>query len=211
MAINGIRRWICFFAVAFAWFLTASCVGAQRPKDKHEKKVVTTTDSTFELGERALPGRLVLIDLGTGGVLTVRAWDLHSVRLRAKFAGRDWSGSKVHLDHTPAGVRLRSNLGGSPLEKSTSHEFELWVPRRSDIEIQSLGGDIRIAGVIGRFSGQTRGGAIDLEHVSGYVDLSTQGGPITISDSQLDGTVTTRGGTIEKKRVTGKVRALVTN
>ncbi|HJP59891.1 MAG TPA: hypothetical protein VJ865_07820 [Gemmatimonadaceae bacterium] len=211
MVRNGARRSIYVLTVVCASFLTASCVGAQKPEDRDKKPVVTPNDSTFELGERALPGRVVLIDLGTGGTLAVRAWDRDSVRLRVKFAGRDWSGSKVHLDHTPAGVRLRSNLGGSPLEKSTSHEFVLWVPRKSDIELQSLGGNVHITGVIGRFTGRTGGGAIELDHVSGYANLSTRGGPIIISDSHLDGTVTTRGGTVEKTRVTGNVRATVEN
>ena len=209
MVGNSDRRNVLI--VVCALFLTASCVGAQKPKDRDKKPVVTPNDSTFELGERALPGRVVLIDLGTGGTLAIRAWDRDSVRLRVTFSGRDWTGSKVHLDHTPDGVRLRSNLGGSPLEKSTSHEFALWVPRRSNIEVQSLGGNVHIVGLIGRFTGQTRGGAIELDHVSGYANLSTQGGPIIISDSHLDGAVTTRGGTIEKTRVTGNVRAAVDN
>jgi hypothetical protein len=212
MVVNSDRRWRYVLLVTSGLCLTASCVGAQKSKDSRDKTAeVGSQDSMFERGESALPGRLVLIDLGTGGTLTVRGWDRDSVKLHVILAGRDWRDTKVHLDHTPTGVRLRSNLGGSPLEKSTSHRFEIWVPRRSDIELQSSGGDLAISGVNGRFRGQTRGGSIELDHVNGYADLSTRGGPILISDSNLDGVVTTRGGTVEKKRVTGSVRAAVEN
>lgn len=196
--------------VALASLVMASCIGAQKPKDSHKKTpIIGAQDSTFERGIDALPGRLMLIDLGSGGTLTVRGWNRDSVRLRAKLAGRDWRDTKVHLDRIPSGTRLRSNLGGSPDEESTSHEFELWVPARTDIELQSGGGNLDIAGVTGRITGHTQGGSIELDNVNGFADLSTQGGPIQITDSRLSGLVTTRGGAIVVKRVTGGVRATV--
>ena len=174
-----------------------------------QEAVAKGEDSTVECGIAALPHRAVTIDLGTGGFLTVRGWEHDSVRVRARLAGRDWRDTKVYLDRIPEGTRLRSSLGGSPLEKSTSHEFEVWVPRYSDIELQSGGGNVAIVNISGRLQGETRGGSITLDRVYGYADLSTRGGPIQVSDSRLDGRVTTRGGVIKTDRVTGDVRISV--
>jgi len=171
-----------------------------------QKQAIGRPDSIREFQIAASPHRVVTIDLASGGSLVVRGWENDSVRVRAHLAGRDWRDTKVYLDVTPAGTRLRSGLGGSALEKSTSHEFEIWVPSYSDIELQSLGGDISILNVRGRFRGQTRGGSITLDGVYGYADLSTRGGPVRVSDSHLEGRVTTRGGTVQVERVTGGVR-----
>jgi hypothetical protein len=190
--------------LACACMLAASHAQAQKP-------AIGSPDSTFENGIDVLSGRALTIDLATGGALVIRGWDRDSVRLLAHLAGRDWRDSKVHLDRTPAGIRLRSSLGGSAREKSTSHHFEVWVPISFDLELQSLGGDVSIVNVNGQFRGQTRGGSIALERVRGFVELSTRGGAIEILDFDLDGRVTTRGGPIKVERVTGGVRAAVSN
>ena len=179
----------------------------QAQKNPHKSK--SLSDSVFADGIAAIRGRTLLVRLETGGSFTVRGWDRDSVHLRAHLAGRDWRDTKLHLDRFPNGTRLRTGLGGSQLEKSTSHEFELWVPRNYDIDLESAGGDLHIENVNGTFRGQTRGGSIELEHVRGTANLSTRGGNIRIVDSRLEGRVTTRGGAIERTRVTGGVRALV--
>jgi hypothetical protein len=194
-----------------AILLTISCASAAARALRAQAPVARRLDSTVECGIAASPHRVTTIDLGSGGSLIVRGWEHDSIHVRVHLAGRDWRDTKVFLDRTPAGPRLRSTLGGSALDKSTSHEFELWVPRYSDIELQSSGGNVAIVDVNGRLRGETRGGSLTLDRVFGSADLSTRGGPIQVSDSHLDGRVTTRGGVVRADRVTGGVRIRVEN
>jgi hypothetical protein len=185
-------------------FAPLSGVGCQKQKEKGN-----VPDSTFTRGIAAHPGGTLVVNLGTGGFLVVRGWDRDFVSVRAHLSGPDWHDTKLHLDRVPNGVRLRTNLGGSPIEKSTSHEFEIWAPRNYSIDLQSAGGGIDIQNLDGNFRGQTAGGSIELTNVRGVANLSTRGGHVVISDSHLEGSVTTRGGAVKLTRVTGGVRAAV--
>ncbi len=107
--------------VCYLLLLAASDAAAQKPAFGRQ-------DSTFERGVTASSGEVLTLDLATGGSVVIRGWERDSVRVQAHLSGRAWRDTKVHLDRVPQGVRLRTSLGGSPNEKSTSHGFEIWVP-----------------------------------------------------------------------------------
>lgn len=154
----------------------------------------------------ARPGQTLVIDLGSGGTLAIRGSDEPVIRVRARLGGRDARATRVSLVTDPVGARLSAVLTGSRNRLSTSHAFEVRVPRRHDIEIRSSGGDVRIEHVEGEFRGSTRGGSIVLVGVRGRVGLATRGGNIEVEDSHLDGWITTRGGAVRRTRVTGDLR-----
>jgi DUF4097 and DUF4098 domain-containing protein YvlB len=79
-------------------------------------------------------------------------------------------------------------------------------PRRFDIEIETMGGEIRIAEVEGRMSGQTMGGELHLTGIKGEINLSTMGGSITLTNSDVDGSLSTMGGKVLFEDVIGNVK-----
>jgi beta-lactamase regulating signal transducer with metallopeptidase domain/DUF4097 and DUF4098 domain-containing protein YvlB len=167
----------------------------------------TEQDSTFQKTVLAANGEELFLDLRTGGAVILHGWNQPEVRVRARLAGMDWRETRVELVRTSRGVTLSSDFARRMNNGSTSHEFELWVPREFDVRISSAGGGLTIQDVSGDFSGSTGGGEITIEGASGSSSLRTGGGNIHVSDSDLEGTVGTGGGTVLFSRVSGGLRA----
>jgi beta-lactamase regulating signal transducer with metallopeptidase domain len=165
-----------------------------------------TEDSTFERSVRASPGEQLELDLETGASVEVRGWDQHTVRVRGRLGGNDWSGTEVTLERTDGGVRLHAWQAGRRRSYSTSHAFEIMVPRRFDIHISSGGGGLILADVEGSFDGETGGGGLRIERAQGTARLSTGGGDIKVTESTLEGVVSTGGGTVVLSQVRGGLR-----
>jgi len=163
-------------------------------------------DSTFEKTIDASAGERLMLDLRTGAAVVIHGWDEPRIRLVARLSGRDWRDTQVDLSKVSGGVRLRSDFANRGDNQSTSHRFELWVPRRIDIEMSSAGGSLAIKNLSGELSGYTGGGAITIDDASGRASLSTGGGPVTVTNSDLSGTVSTGGGQVYISNVTGGLR-----
>ena len=164
------------------------------------------SDTTFETSYPARPGEKLTLDLKTGGSVEIAGWDEPTIRLRATLAGRDRRWTTIEIGRRPPGVRILAQMTRKQESSSTNHRFEIRVPRRYDVHIESAGGDVMISGVTGSFTGQTGGGALTLNHTRGVATLGTGGGDVNVSDSELDGRVTTGGGLVTLSRVSGGLR-----
>src|SRR5262249_51632855 len=117
--------------------------------------------------------------------------------------GDDWRETQVDVEREDGGVRVSSRQRRYEHSSSTSHDFEIDVPRRFDLDLQSTGGAVRIIGVEGSLRGRTGGGEIVLERVRGDVRLATGGGDIRVTDTDAQGSVSTGGGMVRLSRVRG--------
>jgi DUF4097 and DUF4098 domain-containing protein YvlB len=104
------------------------------------------------------------------------------------------------------GVKLRSTHEARSGNFSTSHHFEIQVPKKFNVHLRSAGGGLSITGVEGEFRGNTGGGELTLTHLRGRANLSTGGGEIAVSDCDLSGSVSTGGGEVRLSRVRGGLR-----
>jgi len=152
------------------------------------------------------PGGRLTLDLQTGGEVEIVGWDREQVFLHAELAGRDWRSTRAGIEGDSADARVWARDVSGRAGYSTSHRFQLRVPRRFDVGVQSGGGGITLRGVEGDFAGQTRGGSLVLKNVRGRVQLTTRGGPIEVTDSRLDGELRTNGGDVRLTNVQGNVR-----
>jgi DUF4097 and DUF4098 domain-containing protein YvlB len=164
------------------------------------------TDSVVERTVEAQPGETLDLALDTGGEVTIDGWDRSEVRVRARLAGTNWRETRVEIDRSGNGVRVLSEPTRSQRHYSTSHEFEIMVPERFDVRLESAGGGITITGVEGHFRGNTGGGDMRLERTRGEARLTTGGGDIEVTDSDLEGRVGTGGGRVRFSRVQGGIR-----
>ncbi|HMJ18501.1 MAG TPA: hypothetical protein VK478_08920, partial [Gemmatimonadaceae bacterium] len=162
-------------------------------------------DTTFQLSVPARSGGTLALDLKTGGKIILTGWDRQEVSVRASLGGRDWRATKVTLEPTAGGARLTSEFTASGSSQSSSHVFEINVPRSYNATISSSGGSVSIAGVDGTFKGQTGGGQINIEKANGEVDIQTGGGDVHVSDSHVNGNVSTGGGVVRIEGVTGNI------
>ncbi len=78
---------------------------------------------------------------------------------------------------------------------------------RSEARLQTSGGRIVVRDLVGDLDGRTSGGGIDLEKIRGRVDVETSGGGIEATE--IDGPIEadTSGGGVRLDRVSGDIRA----
>ena len=181
---------------------------AAHPRDPEAKAALAADEDRVDeqRSEEVEPGGLLSLDLDTGGKVILRGWDERRVVVRAKLAGRDADDTRVSVDHVNGGVEVKSKFVGERWNRSTSHTFEIQVPRRFNVHITSAGGDLDFRGVEGDFRGETGGGGLVLANLKGSLHLSTGGGDIHVSDSDLSGHVSTGGGMVRLSRVRGGLR-----
>jgi DUF4097 and DUF4098 domain-containing protein YvlB len=109
--------------------------------------------------------------------------------------------------------------------RGDSVHWEVQVPAQTELDIDTSGGGIRIAGLrsdakletsggrievrdlVGELQGHTSGGGIRLERIRGRMHVETSGGGI--EGTELDGPIDaeTSGGSVRLGRVTGDIRA----
>jgi beta-lactamase regulating signal transducer with metallopeptidase domain len=181
----------------------APAISVVTPANKTQQR---QADTTFQLSVPARSGGTLALDLKTGGKIILTGWDRQEVSVRALLSGRDWRATKVTLEPTAGGgARLASEFTASGSSQSSSHVFEIKVPRNYNATISSAGGAVSITGVDGTFRGNTGGGEINIERANGEVDIRTGGGDVHVSDSHVDGNVRTGGGVVRIEGVTGNI------
>lgn len=185
---------------AIAPAVLAAPKASSRKLSNSPTRKLAAIDSVIKKTLAASNGERLYIDLRPGGSVTIHGWNQSQVRLRAVLSGNQVRETRVMFDRTANGIELRAVVDYSGNNYINSNSFELWVPRKFDVQMSSSGGGISIDNVEGRFSGNTGGGEITLNNVSGDARLTTGGGEVTVTNSNLNGSVATGGG-----------QALVTN
>lgn len=158
--------------------------------------------------ERDLPleaGGRVEVDTDAGSV-TIRGASRTGVHVVVTSKSDDlekyWD---FRFEETPGAVRVVADRkeGFLTFRNVPSPSFELEVPSRSAIAIDTAGGSVHVAAVEGQVDVDTAGGSIEVSEVRGNANLDTAGGGISVRD--LDGALRadTSGGSIRVERVSG--------
>jgi hypothetical protein len=155
---------------------------------------------------RAAMGQKLEFDLDTGGRIEVIGWDRELISVEVFKGGRDAAECRVDFQESASGLRITSEYEGRGHNYSTNFSFVVRVPRRFDLQFDSMGGGIHICNVEGRISGKTMGGGLTLNNLKGDINLMTMGGGISLTDSEVEGKVETMGGRVLIENVVGDVR-----
>ncbi len=153
------------------------------------------------------PGKRLTMDLQTGGTIHIVGTGDNRVNVSATFEGRDADECVVEANESSSGVDVTSHFETHRRNRSSDVRFEITVPEKFDLELQTMGGGITIEQVEGEISGKTMGGKLALSHLKGSLDLTTMGGPITVRSSEVEGRVKTMGGEVRIEDVTGNLDA----
>ena len=181
-------------------------------------QAVIRVDTTFERSIDAVVGDSLYVNLKTGGNLTVNGWDSPNARLVAKLGGTRWRDAQIVFAQGPKGLQLITapdqstiinvNRGmilsrpiavGDPSRSiltAVEYEFELWVPRRTNVRFTSAIGALTLRDLNGDIDGSTKLGAIDIANTRGKTNLTTDNGDIRVASSSLSGSVQTGCGTL---------------
>ncbi len=152
------------------------------------------------------PGGLLELDMESGGSVEIEGWDKELLQITYYDRTVDLEDWDVEIQKTRHGYCISAELNDRRIQ-SSSLRFEIMVPRRYDVEFDSIGGGFAATGIEGEFSGRTAGGGISFEDVRGEVRMTTGGGRIEVLDSTLDGKISTGGGGALIKNVVGDLRA----
>jgi DUF4097 and DUF4098 domain-containing protein YvlB len=163
---------------------------------------VTVFAGTFEKEFNISPGKKLSINLQTGGSIEVTGWNKNSVKVLVEYRGSKFDEEGVDFYQSSSGLDIDVSYGSY---NEHGLDFIINVPEKFDVDIQTMGGDISIVKVEGRFSGQTMGGALNLSEVKGKVEMTTMGGDIELTKSDLDGNLSTMGGRVLFEDVVGDV------
>lgn len=169
-------------------------------------------------------GNKLVLDLETGGGVYISGWDKEKVAVKVHISGVDEDDYDLDFDAGSSSIKISSDYSSRWGRHDGDFEFDIKVPERFDIEIESSGGGVHIADVEGEISGSTAGGSLDFTNLSGDIEfrtmggeirvtevkgrlrLETMGGGITITDSEVDGKVSTMGGNILMEHVKGNLK-----
>jgi hypothetical protein len=152
-------------------------------------------------------------DLGAGGSLSVanvnggvriEAWDRDEVRVEAIKKVKAGSRAKAEDvmdaidvvitrrgDHLEIDTRLPRGGGSGFLDwmvgnhSSASVSYKISVPRSTDVEIDTVNGGVRVAGVAGRVEASTTNGGIQTSDLRGSVRAGTTNGAIDVAFGEV--------------------------
>src|SRR5689334_21972552 len=207
-------------SVLIAALVTFSGVAvfAQKEKIKEKNGSLTCNQDNWygdrlvgncEIREQTLApsgGTLAIDGRQTAGV-SVKGWDQNQVLVRARVQ----TGAPTAAEAQALGQQIRIETSGSKIFASGPENrrdynwnvsFEVFVPRRADLSVETHNGGIAIADVNGRIDFAATNGGVVLRRVGGAVRGSTTNGGLVIelSGDRWDGesldVTTTNGGVI---------------
>ncbi len=129
---------------------------------------------------------LITVDGGPNGGITVEGWDKDEIRIRARI--RAWD--RYEDDARDMLKKIEIKLSGEtiqadgPRNNRSRHgwsvSYELMVPRKSDLNLETLNGGIRIEDVEGEIRADATNGGLRLSQLAGDVDVHTTNGGVSV-------------------------------
>jgi DUF4097 and DUF4098 domain-containing protein YvlB len=185
-----------------ALLATTGLVGLAQKTDKADKikskdGSLTCRDDRSWYGDRLVgncevreqtlnpTGAPIAIDGRQNGGVSVKGWDQNQVLVRARVQ----TGAPTAAEAEALAGQIRIETGGSkifasgPESRRDYHwdvSYEVFVPRRSDVSIETHNGGIAIADVNGRINFEATNGGVVLKKVAGTVKGSTTNGGLVI-------------------------------
>jgi hypothetical protein len=173
-------------AVALAQTTTLTC--DDRDWDDEGEQVCEIRDFTLPAGRSP-----IVIDGGPNGGVRVHGWDGAEIRLFARVQAHARSEDRARDIAGSVTVATAGTIEGRGPDTGRrewwSVTFEAFVPRRSDLDLETVNGGIRIEGVHGRIRFDATNGGVTLAGLSGDVlGRTTNGGiRLTLDGDRWDG------------------------
>jgi DUF4097 and DUF4098 domain-containing protein YvlB len=113
-----------------------------------------------------------------------------------------------HFDEEPGAVRLEVRKRSlEPWPKRLQVRMEVQVPTKTNVEIRTGGGDVKVTHLEGETNLETSGGDVGVSQLTGNLTARTSGGDMELRDLAGDINVKTSGGDITLVNAHGRVEA----
>jgi hypothetical protein len=191
-------------ARAARWFVAAAVLLAASPASadsRIDKSLPLASGGTFTLETDA--GTVTVIGDSTADVVVTITSARDDLQRRLD----------IRFDAQPGAVRVkatrRSHLVASllgPWGWNDGIRFEVHVPRRTGVAVQTSGGSVSVKQLEGGARIRTSGGRLQLEHIAGDVEARTSGGVIHVDQAGGRVEASTSGGPILVRFAPGNSR-----
>ena len=175
---------------------TGVAVVSQKEKVKDKDKSLTCREDNWyndrlvgncEIREQtlALSGGAIAIDGKQNGGVSVKGWDQNQVLVRARIqTGAPTAGEAQELSQQirieTSGAKIFASGPENRKDFNWNVSYEVFVPRRADLSLETHNGGIAIADVNGRIDFTALNGGVVLKRVGGTVRGSTTNGGLVI-------------------------------
>lgn len=176
-------------------------------------KITRTVEKTFTV----LPGGSFKATT-QGGDITIKTADVQQVHVLVKQVVRASTESEV--DEILAKLTLTLEQSGNDVTAEANYEkrgpgswFRNWppvsvsfvvtVPTQYNLNLNTSGGDIKVANIDGNVRARTSGGDLHFDRIAGEIDAGTSGGDISLVEGTARAKLNTSGGDIRIDRAVG--------
>jgi hypothetical protein len=140
---------------------------------------------TRALGMRAASGRPLRVDGGGNGGVDVLAWDRDSIDVQANIAvnARSEEDARAIAREIRIEVKDGAVTADGPANRRGASwwvNFEVRVPRATDLDVESSNGPLSVEGVRGKMELRTSNGPLTLTDLAGDVRGRTSNGPVSV-------------------------------
>jgi DUF4097 and DUF4098 domain-containing protein YvlB len=125
------------------------------------------------------------VDGRLNGGIAVRGWDRNQILVRAKI--QTWAETAAEATRLASAIRIRTDEGRISAEESEggrrsgwSVSYDVYVPRRSDLDLRTHNGGIVVEGVQGRIDVEALNGGVSIRDVQGDLRGGTTNGGVTL-------------------------------
>lgn len=142
-------------------------------------------DRYCDVREQRIPARSrVRVDGRENGGVAVFGWDRNEILVRAKIQAHGDSDAEAKEIADRIRIRTEDEIRAEGptvrWRSSWSVSYDIYVPRRTDLDLSATNGGIRIENVEGRLQFETTNGGVALVGVAGDVRGSTTNGGIDV-------------------------------
>jgi hypothetical protein len=207
--LSVIKKYNLIFFILFSMGVFPIACHAQNDEtdaDKYTSGSEMSGNQNIHKSFDVQKGQKLYLDLKTGGSISITSGEKDEVNVNAIFGGHNGNDIVVEMRKNSSGLEIKSKYKQQHDSENGKVHFDIKVPYKFDLDINTMGGELTLEGVEGRITGQTMGGGLTLSHLKGYLDLSTMGGNISLKGSEVDGKVHTMGGNVVFEDVTGDVK-----
>lgn len=205
-------------SVLIAALVASTGIAGLAQKDKVKEKSLNCREDSWnndrlvnncEIREQtlALSGGPIAVDGKPNGGVSVKGWDQNQVLVRARVqtaaptaAEAEALGRQIRVE--TSGAKIFASGPENRRDYNWNVSYEVFVPRRADLSLETTNGGIAIADVNGRIDFNAMNGGVVLKRVGGTVRGSTMNGGLVIelAGERWDGdsldVSTTNGGVI---------------
>lgn len=180
-----------FAALAVVLLASTSATAQQRtlPDDdwcKNSSEWGHERERACEVRETMVPASRLDINGGPNGGIKVKTWDRSDILVRSRVSAvadteADARSFVRDTEVTVTDGRVRADIPETRDDGWVNVNFEVFVPRETDLELRALNGGVAVEGVEGDIEAEAMNGGITLSGVAGAVRARTMNGGVSVA------------------------------